>query len=215
MDLYHMPLSAPCRSITLVAKHLGIDLNLKHLDLMAGEQMKPEFVALNPQHCVPTLVDGDFVLWESRAICTYLINQYGKDSGLYPEDAKLRAKIDRMLYFDMGTLYFRFGEYVYPVMFRGQEKPDPEKLEKLHEALGWLNGYLAGQDWIMGDKLTVADFVLVSTVSTFEAGGIDLSKHANVTKWLAKSKETMKGYKEANGDGAKEFGDFAKKKLNL
>ena len=99
-------------------------------------------------------------------------------------------------------------------MFRGQEKPDPEKLAKLQEALGWLDGYLAGHDWVIGDSLTVADFVLVSTVSTFEAGGIDLSSHANVAKWLAKAKTTMKGYEEANGSGAKEFGDFAKAKLN-
>ena len=48
----------------MVAKALGIELNLKVVDLQKGEQLKPEFVALNPQHTVPTLVDGDFVLWE-------------------------------------------------------------------------------------------------------------------------------------------------------
>lgn len=64
VDLYYMPLSAPCRSCMLTAKAVGVELNLKLLDLMAGEQMKPEFVAINPQHCVPTMVDGDFALWE-------------------------------------------------------------------------------------------------------------------------------------------------------
>lgn len=64
LDFYWMPLSAPCRADRLTAKAVGVELNLKELNLMTGEQMKPEFVALNPQHCVPTLVDGDFVLWE-------------------------------------------------------------------------------------------------------------------------------------------------------
>lgn len=63
-DFYWMPLSAPCRAGLLTAKAVGVELNLKEINLMAGEQMKPEFVAINPQHCVPTLVDDDFVLWE-------------------------------------------------------------------------------------------------------------------------------------------------------
>ncbi|XP_063591003.1 glutathione S-transferase 1-like [Penaeus indicus] len=213
VDLYYMPLSAPCRSCMLTAKAVGVELNLKMLDLMAGEQMKPEFVAINPQHCVPTMVDGDFALWESRAICSYLATQYGKDSSLYPSDPKTRALVDRLMYFDMGTLYFRFGEYVYPVMFRGETKANPEKLEKLHEALGWLDGYLDGHEWAVGNSVTVADFVLVSTVSTFEAAGIDLSKHKNVTAWLARCKANMAGYEEMNAKGAEDFGKMAREKL--
>ena len=64
LDYYYIIRSAPCRGPMMVAKALGIELNLKVVDLQKGEQLKPEFVALNPQHTVPTLVDGDFVLWE-------------------------------------------------------------------------------------------------------------------------------------------------------
>lgn len=214
MDFYYMPLSAPCRGPMLTAKAVGKELNLKYLNLMAGEQMKPEFVSINPQHVVPTLVDGDFTLWESRAICTYLASQYGKDDSLYPKDPKKRAHIDRLLYFDMGTLYHRFGEYVYPVLFRGQEKPDPEKLEKLHEALGWLNMWLEGKSYISGDNVTVADHSLVATVSTFVATGIDISKHSNVATWFELCKK-LPGYDEVNAPGAEDFGNFAKPKLGL
>lgn len=59
-----MDISAPCRGSMLTAKALGIELNLKKLDIFSGEHMKPEFVAINPQHCIPTLVDGDLKLWE-------------------------------------------------------------------------------------------------------------------------------------------------------
>ncbi|ROT71142.1 glutathione S-transferase [Penaeus vannamei] len=88
IDLYYMPLSPPCRSVLLTAKAVGVDLNLKLLDLMTKEQMKPDFVAINPQHSVPTMVDGDLKLWESRAICTYLASKYAKDDSLYPSDRR-------------------------------------------------------------------------------------------------------------------------------
>ena len=50
IDFYYTAASAPCRSVMMTAKVVGVELNMKPLDLMAGEQMKPEFVAINPQH---------------------------------------------------------------------------------------------------------------------------------------------------------------------
>ena len=72
MDYYYLALSAPCRGPMLTAKALGIELNLKILDVLAGEQNKPEFLAINPQHCVPTLVDGDLKLWERYNMFVFL-----------------------------------------------------------------------------------------------------------------------------------------------
>lgn len=66
---------------------------------------------MNPQHTVPTIVDDGFALWESRAISRYLVNKYGGDSTLYPEDVKERALVDQRLDFDLGTLYPRFAQY--------------------------------------------------------------------------------------------------------
>ena len=67
---------------------------------------------MNPQHTVPTLKDGDFIMNESRAAATYLIGKYGKDDKLYPKDLKTRAMVDQRLYFDMGTFYKAFGDIV-------------------------------------------------------------------------------------------------------
>ena len=61
---------------------------------------------LNPQHAIPVLVDGDFVISESRAAAAYLVTTYGWEGcTFYPADPKLRAIIDQRLYFDMGTFY--------------------------------------------------------------------------------------------------------------
>lgn len=63
------------------------------------EQLSDWFMKINPRHQVPALVDGDFVLTESRAIACYLANQHAGNS-LYPIDAKQRAVVDQMLYLD-------------------------------------------------------------------------------------------------------------------
>ena len=54
---------------------------------------------------VPAIDDDGFKLGESRAIIQYFCNKYAPDSELYPKDSKKRAQVDRMLYFDSGTLY--------------------------------------------------------------------------------------------------------------
>lgn len=70
--LYYMPPSPPCRSILLLAKMLNVNLELKVVNILQGDNLKSEFVDINPQHCIPTLAHGDLVIWE-RSI---LINQY-------------------------------------------------------------------------------------------------------------------------------------------
>lgn len=88
IDLYYMSLSAPCRAVLLTAKMVGVELNLKTVNLMGGEQMKPEFLKINPQHTVPTLDDSGFVLTESRAICAYLANKVNRKSNFSNERQK-------------------------------------------------------------------------------------------------------------------------------
>ena len=108
IDLYYNSLSPPCRSVMMTAYMAGVDVNLKLLNLMNGDQLKPEFLKINPQHNVPTIVDDDgFCLNESQAICAYLINRHGGQKGqhLYPEDAQQRAVIDQLLNFDSSVLF--------------------------------------------------------------------------------------------------------------
>lgn len=62
--LYYLPPSPPCRAVLLLARMIGVELEYKMLNVMEGEQLKPEFVELNPQHTIPTLDDHGLVLWE-------------------------------------------------------------------------------------------------------------------------------------------------------
>jgi glutathione S-transferase len=101
------------------------------VNLFAKEQLTPEFRSINPQHCIPTISDGDFHLWESRgrlssvelliisvqvkilfshflpAIAWYLTETKSPGNTLLPSDPVERALVNQRLYFDGGTLYPR------------------------------------------------------------------------------------------------------------
>lgn len=106
LKLYYFPHSAPCRIALLTCRYLGLDVELIHVDLGKKEQLNEDFLKINPQHVVPTLDDNGFVLCESRAIATYLVETYAPDSQLYPKgDTKKKALINQRLHFDCGTLH--------------------------------------------------------------------------------------------------------------
>ncbi|XP_017000359.2 uncharacterized protein [Drosophila takahashii] len=195
MDFYYMPGSGGCRTVVMVAKALGLELNKKLLNTMEGEQLKPEFVKLNPQHTIPTLVDNGFSVWESRAIAVYLVEKYGKDDSLFPKDPKKQAVVNQRLYFDMGTLYDAFAKYYYP-LFRTGKPGTEEDLKKIETSFGFLDTFLEGQDYVAGDQLTVADIAILATVSTFEIVKFDFSKYANVTRWYENAKKVTPGWDE-------------------
>jgi glutathione S-transferase len=208
IDFYTHPASGPARMCLLLAKHLDVDLNVKFLDLFQGEQMKPEFLALNPTHTVPTLVENGFVIYESRAILAYLQNKFGKDDSLYPKDPQKRALVDMKLYLDATVLYPRFGETVYPVLLAGQ-RVDPSRMDKLNETLGFVEEFLKDGGYIVGKQLTIADFSLAASLSTIEACH-GLAKFPKIVAYLEKCKAVMKGYDELNQQGAEEFSKYYK-----
>lgn len=107
LKLYHFPVSGPSRGALLAARCIGVPVELEIVNLFKKEQLNEKFLAINPQHCVPTLVDDGFALWESRAIASYLADKYGKNDQWYPKDLKHRAVVDQRLYFDASSLYVK------------------------------------------------------------------------------------------------------------
>ncbi|XP_073817742.1 glutathione S-transferase 4-like [Musca autumnalis] len=196
MDFYYYPISAPCRAVLMTAKALGIELNKILTSVFAGDNLKPEFLKINPQHTIPTLVDNGFAIWESRAIMIYLVEKYGKqDDPLYPSCPKKRALINQRLYFDMGTLYKSYADYVYP-QFKEKKPADPELLKKIHTALELLNTFLSESKYAAGDNLTLADLALLASVSNIDVYDIDVKKYEHVARWYAMMNETAPGAEE-------------------
>ncbi|XP_049547849.1 glutathione S-transferase D7 [Anopheles darlingi] len=212
--LYYLPPSPPCRSVLLLAKMIGVELDLKVLNVLEGEQLKPDFIELNPQHCIPTLDDHGLVLWESRVIMSYLVSVYGKDESLYPKDFRSRAIVDQRLHFDLGTLYQRVVDYYFPTIFFGAHL-DQTKKAKLAEALGWFDAMLKPYQWSAANHFTIADISLCVTVSQIEAFQFDLLPYPRVRAWLQKCKDELEphGYHDINVTGAETLAALFRSKL--
>ena len=84
--------------VQFALEHKALEYERKVLSFAAGDTRKPEFVALNPRHRVPVIVDGDFVLYESNAIVEYLDDAYaGRGQPLFPGDVRNRALVRRLV----------------------------------------------------------------------------------------------------------------------
>lgn len=191
---FSYPASPPCLNAIMTAAALNIKLNMKAVDMEKQEHLAPEFVKLNPEHCVPTLVDKDFVLWESRSICLYLAEKFDHDGVIFPKEPEVRGKIYQRLFFDLGTLYKQLADYYFCEWY-GTVKT-PELLKRIDGTVKLLDSFLEPTGFVAGTKkMTVADIVSFSTISSFEASGFDPSPYPNVKKWLALMKETVPGRK--------------------
>lgn len=101
--LYHHLFSGPSRTVLLTVRNLGLNIQVKNVDIFKGEQHSPQYLKINPLNQIPAFVEGDFILTESKAIACYLANS--NKSPLYPTDFKKRAIIDSRLYFDSTSFF--------------------------------------------------------------------------------------------------------------
>ena len=84
LSLYFDYPSQPSRACVNTSLFIGLDINLKQLSIVTGENRKPPYLAINPLGFVPCLKDGDFILAESASILRYLCNSKGAPDFLYP-----------------------------------------------------------------------------------------------------------------------------------
>jgi len=186
---------------------LDLEYQYVNVNVMDGDTRTTEYLSLNPQHTVPVLVDGKLVITESRAALTYLVSQH-RPGALYPTEPAVRAKIDQRLYFNIGTLYKRLGDCVYPVCLGQTNIVEKENIEALKEALAWVNDMVA-DGFVINKSMTIADIDFLATISSLEACKfIDLCEYKNLKIWSKKMKEIIPKYHETCGKGAESFGKW-------
>jgi glutathione S-transferase len=164
VDFYHGHGSPYSWRVWLALELKQVPYDLKVLSFAAGDTKKPEFVALNPRHTVPTIVDGGFAHWESLAILEYLDERYAAGPKLFPGDAKSRARVRRLIcecegYLDHDGLDPITTEY----FGKDGAAPDLERVEKakvrLKEELEYFAKELKGK-FFAGDEISALDLVV-------------------------------------------------------
>ena len=190
IELYVFPPSPRAFKVMAIARHLDIEHTLKVVDLRKGEQKSPEYAALNPNMRMPTLKDGDYVLWESNAILQYLASKR-PDSGVWPDDPRARLDVTRWQFWDLAhwdpaCAVFAF-EYVAKRLLRGDSEPDMAAIAKgsemFHRAAKVLDGQLQKRKFVTGDTLTLADFSLGSGLNLAEVARYPMQPYAAIRRW--------------------------------
>ncbi|XP_054159967.1 uncharacterized protein LOC128958177 [Oppia nitens] len=199
IDLYTTPLSPPARAVHMTLKRLNIDANIIEINLQNGDHLKPEFLKLNPQHCVPFFVDDGFSLTESRAIMQYLVSKYAPNSPLYPTgDLKKRAHVDRLLYYDM-SVWYAIRDNIMNPLFRGED-PHPNAVKNYYNNLSVLNTYIGDNKYVAGDELTIADLSFLASLTMLSVNDYkDLEDYSNVKRWFNQLKNELPYFDEING----------------
>jgi GST-like protein len=184
IDLYTSP-TPNGHKASIALEELALPYEVHAINLMAAEQKKPEYLKINPNGRIPTIVDrdaGDFAVFESGAILVYLAEKTGK---LMPTDVKGRSRVMQWLMFQMGgvgpmmgqaNVFFRyFPEKIQPAIDRYQNE-----CRRLFEVL---NTQLADHEYLAGDY-SIADIANWSWVRTYKWSGVSVDGLDHLQRWL-------------------------------
>jgi glutathione S-transferase len=171
--------------VRLALTQLGHRFELVEVDIMTGATRTPDFLALNPNGRIPALVlDDGVVLSESDAILFYL----AEGTPLLPDDRLDRARVLQWMFFEQynhepSIAVARFWTK-HVEMTAIQRELLPQKREQGYAALGVMEGHLAGRDFFVADRYTIADIALYAYTHVADEGGFDLGGFPAIRAWL-------------------------------
>ncbi|SMG56221.1 glutathione S-transferase family protein [Paraburkholderia susongensis] len=187
MKLYYAETLAP-RKACAVAGYLDLPIDYVFVDLSQGEQMKPDYLAINPNGKVPSLVDGERKLWEADAIVCHLAQR--AESGLWPRDAQRQVEVVRWMSWNSQHLYRHAASLYFEHLIKpwiGLGAPDQAKVAEAqgffrkHAAV--LDQHLKGRKWLLGNDLSVADFSVGVTLPYAQSSAMPLDEFPEVRRW--------------------------------
>lgn len=190
MKLYYHPASPNGRRAIVTLRYLGIEAEEIVVDFQRGDLAKPEYIKLNPNQKIPTLVDGDFVLWESNAIMQYLATKK-PEAGLLPKDERGRADVLRWQFWNLAHFAPAAGTFNWENLLKqvfGAGEPDAAKLVQAEKDLARfgavLESQLASRRYVCGDQLTIADLSLACALMYRVAARVPLEPFPHVRAWI-------------------------------
>lgn len=182
--------------VSIALEELGLPYEAHYIDIGKDETWGPEFLSLNPNGKIPSIIDprgpggAPLALFESGAILLYLAEKTGK---LLPSDAARRYETIQWVFFQMAAIGPMFGQLGFFHKFAGREIADKRPLERYRaesrRLLGVLDGRLTGRKWIMDNDYTIADISMLGWVRNligfYEARElVGFDDFPAVAKWL-------------------------------
>ncbi len=176
-----------------------LEIRFERVDLGGpfGGNQNPEYLALNPNGLVPTVQDGDVVLWESNTICRYLATTHrgatGRSELLYPAAPAARALVERWMDWQLSTLGAPMGALLYGLIRTKPEQRDQAAIEAARRKaiVAWtiVEDALEGRPFLAGSDLSLAEIVMGTLVYRWHAFPLERPPLKNLKSWYERMRE--------------------------
>ena len=164
-----------------------LDIPFEHVGMEMKDLKTPEYLKVNPNGKVPTLVDGDFKLFESMAINLYLAKRFNKD-GFWPATPEDQARCYQWSFWGMTEIEKPLLTILIDMFMTAPDKRKPEAVAEAQKTLpkpfAVLNAALEGHEYLLGSAFTVADLNLASILSWSKPIKYDFKPYPNAGAWL-------------------------------
>jgi len=171
------------RKVSIMLEEVGLPYTAHPIDITKGDQHRPDFAEISPNHKIPAIVDHDneMAMMESGAILLYLAEKTGM---LMPGEDKARWRTLEWLMWQMGGIGPMLGQVHHFVRFNKGESAYAEEryLNEAKRLYGVLDARLADHEYLV-DDYSVADIATWPWISRFEWQTIDLDDYPNVKRW--------------------------------
>ena len=177
---------------------LGLEYEREDLGGPFGGNDTPEYQALNPNGIVPTIVEDDFVLWESNSIVRYLAHEHG-NGGLWPTEARTRARAERWMDWQLSVLSLAQGPVFRGLVRTPEAERDMDAILKARDglagAMAILDRYLGETAFVAGPDFSMGDISVGIGTYRWFALAIEREDYPNVKRWYDALCERA-GYRE-------------------
>jgi len=193
MELHTVVGSPNGHKVEAVIDHLGLAVTMVRHDFPSGLRA-PDYLALNPNAMVPTLVDGGFTLWESSAIMQYLADKAGDDA-LFPRDPRKRAEVVRWQFWETAHFNRALGTLAFETVAKprrglpanaGLVEPARADLARFAPVL---EAHLAGRSHMVGDAITIADYSMIMCEGYRDKVPFDFAPYPNINAYFDRVRE--------------------------
>jgi GST-like protein len=175
--------------VSIMLEECALPYDVKIVNIGAGDQFKPEFLAISPNNRIPAIVDPDgpdgkpISVFESGAILQYLGRKTGK---FYPHDERARVKVEEWLYWQVGGLGPMSGQANHFVVYAPEKVPYgiTRYTNEVNRLYGVMNRQLEHNTYLAGEEYTIADMAAVGWITGHERIGQKLEDFPHLKRWF-------------------------------